>query len=51
MEPTLESAINRWHAAVNDGDLTRAEASVSDPIVVLGPKGAGRLHPAHSLIG
>lgn len=41
MEPTLESAINRWHAAVNDGDLTRAEASVSDPIVVLGPKGAG----------
>jgi hypothetical protein len=41
MESTLEAAINRWHAAVNQGDVTQAAAVVSNPIVVLGPKGAG----------
>lgn len=46
MEPVLETAINRWHMAVNDGDLDRAEAAVTDPIVVLGPKGAGPISPA-----
>jgi hypothetical protein len=46
MEPVLETAINRWHIAVNDGDLDRAEATVTDPIVVLGPKGAGPISPA-----
>lgn len=45
VESTLESAINRWHAAVDDGDPAVAEAAVSDPIVVLGPKGAGPISP------
>ena len=41
MEPALEAAINEWHASVNDGDLERAARAVGDPVVVLGPKGAG----------
>jgi hypothetical protein len=46
METKLESAINRWHVAVNAGDPTQAAAAVSDPVVVLGPKGAGPISPA-----
>jgi hypothetical protein len=45
VEPALEGAINRWHAAVNGGDLGGAELAVTDPIVVLGPKGAGPITP------
>ncbi|MEV1003696.1 hypothetical protein [Nonomuraea sp. NPDC050202] len=45
MEPTLEAAINEWHASVNDGDLERSARAVGDPIVVLGPKGAGPITP------
>lgn len=45
METNLESAIGGWHEAVNSGDATRAAAAVSDPIVVLGPKGAGPISP------
>lgn len=45
METKLEAAINEWHAAVNAGDLTRAARAVGDPIVVLGPKGAGPITP------
>lgn len=45
MEPTLEAAINEWHAGVNDGDLARSAAAVGNPIVVLGPKGAGPITP------
>lgn len=41
MESVLEEAINEWHAAVNSGDLRRSAEAVGDPIVVLGPKGAG----------
>ncbi|MCP1470674.1 hypothetical protein J3E64_002367 [Sphingobium sp. OAS761] len=41
MRTELESAINRWHEAVSSGHLAQAAAAVSDPIVVLGPKGAG----------
>ncbi len=41
MESVLEKAINEWHAAVNSGDLRRSAEAVGDPIVVLGPKGAG----------
>lgn len=41
----LESAINRWHEAVNDGDLHGAVGAVSDPVVVFGPKGAGPITP------
>ena len=37
----LEAAINEWHASVNGGDLGRAAAAVGDPVVVMGPKGAG----------
>lgn len=43
MEPSLESAITEWHASVNAGDLQRSAMAVGDPIVVLGPKGAGPL--------
>lgn len=46
MELTLEAAINEWHASVNDGDLQRSAKAVGDPIVVLGPKGAGPITPA-----
>ncbi len=45
MESTLEQAINEWHAGVNAGDLRRSAAAVGDPIVVLGPKGAGPISP------
>jgi hypothetical protein len=46
MESSLETAINEWHASVNDGDLQRSARAVGDPIVVLGPKGAGPITPA-----
>ncbi len=46
MESSLEAAINEWHASVNDGDLQRSARAVGDPIVVLGPKGAGPITPA-----
>jgi len=38
---TLEAAILEWHESVNGGDLERGASAVGDPIVVLGPKGAG----------
>lgn len=41
MESALEAAINEWHSSVNSGDLERSARAVGDPIVVLGPKGAG----------
>lgn len=44
MEP-LVGAINRWHAVVNGGDLGAAALAVTDPVVVLGPKGAGPITP------
>lgn len=46
MVSTVRSAIDRWHAAVNDGDPAAAEATVTDPVVVLGPKGAGPIGAA-----
>ncbi|WP_199516249.1 hypothetical protein [Nucisporomicrobium flavum] len=46
MDSSLEAAINEWHASVNDGDLERAARAVGDPVVVLGPKGAGPITPA-----
>lgn len=45
MESRLEEAVNAWHAAVNAGDLTGSAAAVGDPVVVLGPKGAGPITP------
>ncbi|MQA95149.1 MAG: hypothetical protein GEV11_11075 [Streptosporangiales bacterium] len=45
MESVLETAINEWHASVNDADLGRSAQAVGDPIVVLGPKGAGPITP------
>lgn len=45
METALEAAINEWHASVNDGDPERSARAVGDPIVVLGPKGAGPITP------
>lgn len=46
MESEVEGAINEWHASVNDGDARRSAAAVGDPVVVLGPKGAGSITPA-----
>jgi len=45
VESALEEAISEWHASVNDGDLERSAKAVGDPIVVLGPKGAGPITP------
>lgn len=45
MESALEEAISEWHASVNTGDLRRSAQAVGDPIVVLGPKGAGPITP------
>lgn len=45
MEFQLESRINEWHASVNSGDLQRSADAVGNPVVVLGPKGAGPLTP------
>ncbi|RSN25674.1 hypothetical protein DMC61_28295 [Amycolatopsis sp. WAC 04169] len=42
----LETAINEWHESVNEGDLRRAADAVGDPVVVLGPKGAGPITSA-----
>lgn len=46
MDSALAPAIDEWHAAVNARDLPRAAAAVGDPVVVLGPRGAGRIAPA-----
>lgn len=45
MRSNLEDAIVEWHGKVNAGDLQGAAAAVGDPIVVLGPKGAGPISP------
>lgn len=45
MTSELEEAINEWHDAVNSGDLRRSAAAVGDPVVVLGPRGAGSISP------
>ena len=45
MESVLEAAVNEWHASVNDGDLERSARAVGDPVVVLGPRGAGPITP------
>ncbi|OEV09783.1 hypothetical protein [Streptomyces nanshensis] len=45
MQPSLETAVGEWHASVNDGDLRRSARAVGDPVVVLGPKGAGPITP------
>ncbi|MFF0728633.1 hypothetical protein [Streptomyces sp. NPDC004134] len=45
MESTLEEAIGEWHASVNDKDPRRSARAVGDPVVVLGPKGAGPITP------
>ena len=46
VDSSLEAAINEWHASVNAGDLHRSAGAVGDPVVVLGPKGAGPITPA-----
>ncbi|GAA1224112.1 hypothetical protein GCM10009676_01970 [Prauserella halophila] len=46
MKASLEAAVDEWHASVNDGDSRRAAQAVGDPIVVLGPQGAGSITPA-----
>jgi len=42
----VEAAIVEWHASVNEGDPERSARAVGDPVVVLGPKGAGPITPA-----
>lgn len=46
MNSSLEAAINEWHTSVNTGNLEQSARAVGDPIVVLGPKGAGPITPA-----
>ena len=46
MELDIEQAVNEWHASVNAGNLQRSAGAVGDPVVVLGPKGAGPITPA-----
>ncbi len=46
MELDIERAVNEWHASVNAGNLQRSAGAVGDPVVVLGPKGAGPITPA-----
>lgn len=46
MDPSLEAAINEWHTSVNAADPERSKRAVGDPVVVLGPKGAGPITPA-----
>ncbi|TDW94316.1 hypothetical protein EV137_1618 [Kribbella pratensis] len=41
----LKGAIDRWHERVNSGDLEAVAGVVTDPVVVLGPKGAGPITP------
>ena len=36
-------AIDQWHRAVNDKDLTAARRAAVDPIIVGGPTGTGRI--------
>ncbi|WP_055487259.1 nuclear transport factor 2 family protein [Streptomyces sp. WMMB 322] len=45
-ETLLEAAVSRWHTTVNDGDPEAAADAVTDPVVVLGPKGAGSITAA-----
>ncbi|MFB9237732.1 hypothetical protein ACFFWC_19590 [Plantactinospora siamensis] len=45
MQSELEDAIHEWHASVNAGDPARSAAAVGDPVVVLGPRGAGPITP------
>ncbi|MFC9963229.1 hypothetical protein ACFVH4_03170 [Nocardia ignorata] len=46
MDSSLRAAIEEWHASVDSGDLARSARAVGDPVVVLGPKGAGSITPA-----
>jgi hypothetical protein len=38
-----ETAILNWHDAVNTANLERVRHTVSDPVVVIGPKGGGAI--------
>ena len=39
----LETLINDWHRAVNNRDLAAAQATVTDPVEVSGPRGTHRI--------
>jgi hypothetical protein len=41
----LEAAIGEWHASVNGRDAERSARAVANPVVVLGPRGAGSITP------
>lgn len=42
----MGDAVGRWHAAVAAGDVHAAAASITDPVVVSGPRGVGRIAAA-----
>jgi hypothetical protein len=42
----LEQVIAAWHTAVNHRDLKAARQAVTDPVDVLGPRGAGPISAA-----
>ncbi|MEU4562704.1 hypothetical protein AB0F72_30370 [Actinoplanes sp. NPDC023936] len=39
----FETLINAWHDAVNNRDLAAAEATVTDPVEVSGPRGTSTI--------
>jgi hypothetical protein len=41
----LEAVIAEWHAGVNGHDPEQSARAVGDPVVVLGPRGAGSITP------
>lgn len=41
----MQSVVLAWHEAVDAGDRDRAIDVVGDPVVVLGPRGAGPISP------
>ncbi|GAB3969701.1 nuclear transport factor 2 family protein [Plantactinospora veratri] len=45
----LEEVVSRWHAAVNQRDLSAARAAVTDPVDVSGPRGTGPI-PADAFV-
>ncbi|WP_029433719.1 nuclear transport factor 2 family protein [Blastococcus sp. URHD0036] len=49
MDVEEDGVVRRWHAAVNAGNTAAAMRTVTDPVVVSGPRGAGRV-PAEEFV-
>ncbi|MBL7258890.1 nuclear transport factor 2 family protein [Paractinoplanes lichenicola] len=42
----LKLVVAEWHASVNSADPHRAAQAVTDPVLVLGPRGTAEISPA-----